>query len=63
MEKKVNVILPMRAGSQRIVNKNIRLISGKPLYQESRDSLLGCKFVDKIVISTDIQEILDKYNE
>lgn len=61
MDKKVDVILPMRAGSQRIVNKNVRPLNGIPLYKYIMNTLLDTKLVDKIVINTDIQKILDEY--
>lgn len=53
----------MRAGSQRIVNKNIRLINGKSLYEYVINTLLKCKHIDKIIISTDIEEILKKFRD
>ena len=61
MMRKVNAILPMRASSQRIKNKNIRLIKGKPLYEYILHLLRNTKFVDKIIINTDIVEVIEKY--
>jgi CMP-N-acetylneuraminic acid synthetase len=61
MEKGVNVILPMRAGSQRIIDKNIRPINGRPLYEYIINAVLGSKQVDKTIITTDIKEVLEKF--
>ena len=63
MDEKVNAILPMRAGSQRVVNKNIRPVNGRPLYEYVIDSLLGAKHIDRIILSTDIKEILERYKD
>jgi molybdopterin-guanine dinucleotide biosynthesis protein A len=43
--EKVNAILPMRAGSQRVKDKNIRVINGKPLYQYILDQLFKTKHI------------------
>ena len=50
-------IIPLRAGSKGVRNKNTRSIFGKPLYQYTVDFALkaGAK---KIYITTDIKEIL-----
>ena len=61
MEQKAHAIFPMRAGSQRVPNKNIRMMNGKSLYIWAIDMALTCKNIDKIIITTDIQEVLDKY--
>ncbi len=60
-KKKVNAILPMRAGSQRIKNKNIKRINNKPLYQYIIDTLLHSINIDIIFINTDIAEVIEKY--
>ena len=38
-------------------------MNGKPLYTYVINSLLNCKSVDKIIINTDIKEVLDKYKD
>ena len=58
---KVNVILPIRSGSKRIVNKNIKLINNKPLYQFIVHTLKNCKYIEKIIINTDYEIIYDRY--
>jgi CMP-N-acetylneuraminic acid synthetase len=61
--KKVIAILPVRAGSKRIKNKNTIMVGGKPLYSYVVDSLLTSKKVAKIIINSDIKEIDNKYRE
>ncbi len=51
----------MRAGSQRVKDKNIRIISNKPLYSYILDTLLKAIHINKIVINTDILLVKQKY--
>ena len=39
--KNIVVILPMRSGSQRVINKNSQIIKGKYLYKYIIDKLLS----------------------
>lgn len=54
---KVIAIIPARAGSKGIPNKNIRLLNGKPLIYYSIKNALKSKFIDEVVISTDSKEV------
>ena len=47
------VILPIRRGSKRVKNKNIRKINKQPLYKITINKLLKIKEIDKIIITTD----------
>lgn len=51
------VIIPARGGSKGIPNKNIIEVEGKPLIKYSIDAALESKYVDRIVVSTDSEEI------
>lgn len=55
----VVALLPMKAHSERIQNKNFRMIAGKPLYQWMLDTLLSIEFIDLVVVNTDAEKILD----
>lgn len=46
-------ILPIRKNSKRLVNKNIKKINNKPLYQYILDTLIKSRKIKKIIISTD----------
>lgn len=55
-------VIPVRAGSKGVRNKNTRIICGKPLYQYTVDFAIaaGAKYV---FISTDIKQIFDASHE
>ena len=59
--KNIVVILPMRSGSQRVINKNSRIIKGKYLYEFIIDKLLSFNIITKIIINTDIATVHKKY--
>lgn len=64
MVEKVNVFLPMRAGSQRIPKKNIRDFANIKggLCKIKIEQLLSCDYVDCIHVSTDDPEVLEISN-
>jgi len=50
-------IIPARAGSKRIPNKNIRNFLGQPLISYTIKQALGCKFIDRVIVDTDSEKI------
>ena len=50
-------VIPARAGSKGIPNKNIRLINGKPLIYYSINNAKKSKYITDIIVSTDSPEI------
>lgn len=50
-------IIPARGGSKRIPNKNIKLFAGQPIISYSIRKALETKLFDKVIVSTDSQEI------
>ncbi len=50
-------IIPARAGSKRIKNKNIKLFNGKPIIAWTIQNALKSKLFDKVVVSTDSKKI------
>lgn len=56
-------IIPARGGSKRIPRKNIRLFAGKPMIAHSIETARKSKLFDKIIVSTDDQEIADISNK
>jgi len=50
-------IIPARGGSKRIPKKNIKLFHGKPLIVYSIETALASKLFDKVVVSTNHEEI------
>ena len=49
----VLALIPARSGSKSIVNKNIRLLCGKPLLAHSIEHAQKAKLVTRIIVSTD----------
>ena len=54
---KVVAVIPARGGSKRIPRKNIKKFHGKPLIAYSIEVALSSKLFDKVVVSTDDEEI------
>jgi pseudaminic acid cytidylyltransferase len=50
-------IIPARGGSKRIPRKNIKDFHGKPLIAYSIETAIDSKLFDKVVVSTDDEEI------
>lgn len=57
--KKVTALVPMKENSQRVPNKNIRLLNGKPVCHWILESLAQSKYVDEVIINTDSLKIKD----
>lgn len=57
---KTVALLPMKANSERVPNKNFKDMSGKPLFRWILDSLLACKEIDLICINTDAKSTLNR---
>lgn len=57
--RKQNIIalIPARAGSQRVKGKNIRELGGKPLIAYTIDAALKADGIDRVIVSTDSEEI------
>jgi CMP-N,N'-diacetyllegionaminic acid synthase len=60
LEKKHRIlgIIPARKGSKRLPNKNILSFAGKPLSRHIIETALQSKLINKIVVSTDSDEVL-----
>lgn len=52
-------LIPARAGSKGVPQKNIRLLLGKPLLQYSIDSALAARSLARVVVSTESEEIAE----
>lgn len=50
-------VIPARAGSKGIPNKNIRILNGKPLIYYSIKNALESKYINDVIISTDSKEV------
>lgn len=56
---KVVAIIPARAGSMGIRNKNIKDFCGKPLIAHAIETCKECSNIDRIILSTDSKEFAD----
>ncbi len=52
-------VIPARGGSKRILKKNLRLLSGKPLLYYSINTVLNSKKITDIVVSSEDETILE----
>ena len=57
--KKAVAIIPARGGSKRIPRKNIKDFFGKPLIAYSIEAALKSNLFEKVIVSTDDEEIAD----
>lgn len=52
-------VIPARGGSKRIPRKNIKVFNGKPMIAYSIEAAFKSKCFDKVIVSTDDQEIAE----
>jgi len=55
--QKIIAIIPARGGSKGIPRKNIKLLKGKPLIAYAIGAALKAKLIDRVIVSTDDEEI------
>jgi len=58
-KKNIYCIIPARAGSKRLSNKNIIDFFGKPLIAWTIEAALKSEFIDVVYVSTDCEHIAD----
>jgi CMP-N,N'-diacetyllegionaminic acid synthase len=52
-------IIPARGGSKGVPRKNVRMIAGKPLIAWTIEGALAARGVDRVIVSTEDQEIAE----
>jgi len=64
MSEKYDVValLPMKANSERVPNKNFRILGDKPLFVWMLEKLLAVQAIDKVVINTDARKKLEEHS-
>ncbi len=60
---KIVAFLPVKGHSQRIENKNLKLLDGKPLFIHTLDKLVNSNFFDEVYLDTESEEIIDAASE
>lgn len=58
-DKKVLAIITARGGSKGLPGKNILLLAGKPLIVWTVEAALQSRFIDRVVLSSDDQDIIN----
>ena len=59
-KKKILGIVPVRSGSKRLRMKNFRIYKGKPLYLNTINLARKCRYIDRIIVTTDSNNIISK---
>lgn len=54
---KVYAFVPAKGTSERVENKNMRLLDGEMLYAKALKTLLACKEIDKVFLDTESEEM------
>ena len=54
---RILAVIPARAGSKGIPNKNIRIVGGHPLIYYSIKNALNSKFITDVIITTDSDQV------
>ncbi len=57
--KTVLAIIPARGGSKGVPRKNIRLLAGKPLIAWTIDEANKSKYIDRLILSSEDEEIIE----
>ena len=55
----IAALVPMRHSSERVLGKNYRDFSGKPLFFYIIQSLLNCKLINSVIIDTDSPIVIE----
>jgi len=63
MNKNITAIIPMKAHSERVRNKNFRDFNGKPLFYWIFNTLKKVSYINKIILDTDSEELGEKVLE
>ena len=59
MTKVIKAVIPVRAGSQRVKNKNIKPFANSSLLEIKVKQLLNIKEIDEVIVNSDSDEMLE----
>ena len=55
---RIIAVIPARAGSKGVPNKNIRILNGRPLITYVIENAIFSKYIDKVIVSSDSDKVL-----
>lgn len=55
--RRILALITARGGSKGVPGKNVRLLGGKPLIAHTIEAALASRFIDRVIVSTDSEEI------
>ena len=58
--QKVTALVPIKAHSERVKDKNFRLFCGKPLYHHILETLERTYAVDEVIVNTDSEHVINE---
>lgn len=59
MKPHVAALVPARAGSKGVKNKNIRLLNGKPLIAHTLDTAMAVDSIERVIVTTDSEQVME----
>lgn len=59
VSKKILGLIPARGDSQRIPNKNIQLLGGKPLIAYTIEAAKSSNYINRVIVTTDSEKIAE----
>jgi N-acylneuraminate cytidylyltransferase len=60
---KVLALIPARGGSKGVPRKNLRMVSGRPLIAWTIEAAKGSRYIDRLILSSDDDEIMQVAQE
>lgn len=60
---RITAVIPVRSGSQRVANKNLRPFAGTTLMENKIEMLLKVPELDSIIVNTNSEEAVRIVNE
>ena len=61
--KKITAVIPIRSGSQRVKDKNLRPFANTTLMENKIEMLLNVPELDSIIVNTNSEEAIEIVNE
>lgn len=60
---KITAVVPIRSGSQRVKDKNLRPFAGTTLMENKLDTLLKVPELDSIIVNTNSERAIEVVNK